>query len=201
MRPDRSARPEPSDAGLTLLELAVAMFVMAIFTAIVTTGMLALYSTTNATQSASEAQQNLAVTFSRLDRQVRYASGVSQPGLVGDDPYVEYVTTVSGESVCTQLRLHRDTRQLQQRTWTQTAGAIQPSAWRQLASEVSGQTPFTFAGANAQYMYQRLSLSLRAEGGGTASRAARAFDGTFTALNTSLSTESDTVCSEGRPIA
>ncbi|MFG1925873.1 type II secretion system protein J [Cryptosporangium sp. NPDC048952] len=192
------------DSGYTLAEAVVTMVITAIFMGATTTSILSLYSSANRAQAIADAQQQLGVAFNRLDRQIRYASGVSAPGTLNGDPVVEYVTTYTGSPVCTQLRLRPSTGQLQQRTWKQTTGAIAPTPWTQLAGGVTATTPFTFHDATDKFNFQRLEISLSATFGGAAAPLTRQYNGTFTALNTSLntsaSTASTTTCVEGRSV-
>jgi len=189
------------DSGYTLAEAVVTMVITAVFMGISTTSILSLYSSTNRAQAVADSQQQLGIAFGRLDRQIRYASGVSTPGTVDGATYVEFLSTYTGAPVCTQLRFRPSTGQLQERTWTQGTGAVAPSGWQQLASGVSATTPFQFFNADATYNFQRLEVSLTATSGGAAAPMSRQFRATFTALNTSLTTQSSTACAEGRSIA
>jgi prepilin-type N-terminal cleavage/methylation domain-containing protein len=190
------------DSGFTLTEVMVAMSIMAIFLALSTGALLSLYSATNKTQSIADAQQQLGLAFNRLDREIRYSSGISTPGYVGTDPYVEFVSTYTGSPVCTQLRLNLASQRLQQRTWTQGTATVTPTAWTTLASGVSSTAqPFTVNAADATLNFQRLAVGVTVTGGGVAASSTRDFSATFTALNTSLNTDSSTACSEGRSAA
>ncbi|SHN20950.1 hypothetical protein [Cryptosporangium aurantiacum] len=189
------------DSGYTLAEAVVTMVLTAAFMAISTTAILALYSSTNRSQAIADAQQQLGIAFGRLDRQIRYASGVSKPGTVNGEPYVEFLTTYTGTPVCTQLRVRPSSGEFQQRTWVQGTGAVTPTPWTQLANGVTAATPFTFHAADATYNFQQLGVVLTAVAGGPAASTTRQFTATFTALNTSLSTQSSTACAEGRSIA
>jgi hypothetical protein len=189
----------PGDAGITLIEMAISMFVMALFMVAAMSGILALYRTTNLTQSGSEAQQDLTVAFGRLDREVRYASAISAPGLVGADSYVEFLTTWSGTPTCTQLRLNRATGELQQRTWDQGGSLPTPTGWARLASGVTADTPFTVDDVGSPKVYQQLALDMTIGAGGAANRATRGYRVAFTAQNSS-SVDTRTTCAEGRAL-
>jgi type II secretory pathway pseudopilin PulG len=187
------------DDGITLVEVVVAMSIMSIVMAMFTTAILQMYRSANRNESASTAQSQLHLAFQRLDKEIRYASGLSTPGLVGGDPYVEYLTVNTGTRACTELRLHLATGQLQRRTWTQGV-APQPGGWTALASNLDPGTPFTVTVADPTYNFQRLRLTLSASAGNGNDAVVRQSDVTFTALNTSLATSSATVCAEGRPV-
>ncbi|MFI5953672.1 type II secretion system protein J [Cryptosporangium sp. NPDC051539] len=189
-----------NEAGYTLAEAVVTMVITAIFMGISTTSIISLYSATNRAQAIADGQAQIGVAFGRLDRQIRYASGLSTPGLVNGEPYVEYVTTYTGTPICTQLRVRPSTGQLQQRSWTQGTSTVTPTAWTQLAGDVSSPAPFTVSTATATFTFQRLSVRLTATTGGAAVAVSRQFGAAFTALNTSLNTQSATVCAEGRAV-
>jgi prepilin-type N-terminal cleavage/methylation domain-containing protein len=189
-----------ADGGLTLMELVVGMSVMSIFMTIFSTGIVQMYRAANKNEATSTAQSQLNLAFLRLDKQIRYAAGVSAPDVYGPDQYVEYLTTNTGTAICTQLRLELATGQLQQRTWTQDATPLAPTGWNVLASGVTSTQPFTFAAADDTYNFQRLQLRLETSSGAGETASSKQTDITFTAMNTSLSTSSDTICTEGRPI-
>jgi len=202
-RPERVlARPSPpirhgDDAGVTLVELTVTMSIMAVVMAMFTGGVIQMYRSTHKNEAIATAQAQMNIAFLRLDKEIRYATGISTPGTVGVDSYVEYLTTNTGTAVCTQLRLKIDEQQLQRRSWTQ--GAM-PGGFLPLASSVSSGAPFTLFPADATYNFQRLQLRLKATTGTGGTQTSAETDITFTALNTSLSTSSATVCTEGRAV-
>lgn len=183
------------DDGVTLLELTVAMSLMSIFTAIFTTGIGQLYRSVRGNEAMSTAQAQITVAFQRLDAEIRYAAGISAEGQDGPDWYVEFLSTYSGTPECTQLR-YTSAGQFQQRSWDQ---GTTPPSFTVLASGASATHPFTrypvVAGSSVDF--QRLAVSLTATGGSAA--RSRAISIMFTALNTSPNTDSDTVCTEGRP--
>jgi Flp pilus assembly pilin Flp len=194
------------ERGATMVEVTVSMVLMSVVLAIFTTAIITMIKSANRNQTISFTQAQVTTAFLRLEKEIRYASAISQEGTVGGDPTVEYLTTNTGNRVCTELRLHSG--QLQWRTWTQPAppavpgpANVTPSQWIPLATGVSSTTPFTFHDADSQYVFQRLELNLTAgtTAGGVAN--ARKTDVTLTALNTSLSSQGDTTeCSEGRSI-
>jgi prepilin-type N-terminal cleavage/methylation domain-containing protein len=185
------------DAGVTLVEVTVTMSIMAVVMLMFTGGVIQMYRSTHKNESIATAQAQTNIAFLRLDKEIRYATGISTPGLVGTDNYVEYLTTNTGTAVCTQLRLKVDAKQLQRRSWIQ--GAL-PGDFVPLASSVSSSAPFTLFQADATYNFQRLQLRLTATSGTGGTLTAAETDITFTALNTSLSTSSATVCTEGRAV-
>ena len=206
----------PDDAGFSLVEVMVTMAIMGIMMVIFTGGILQIYRTTTATESINIAQSQLQLAFQRLDKEVRYASWIAEPGKVGTTWYVEFAGPTSTE--CRQLRLATtpaggsDQGVLQLVKWTQGTPPS-PSAPRQtIASEVvtTGVDPFDkqsvnetpYAGPSPSAStavfttdFQRLRIRLTTK---VATGEAQ-IDTTFTALNTSQDTPATNACSEGRP--
>ncbi len=195
-----AARRARQDTGYTLVEVVVSMTLLSIVMAIFTTGVLQMYRVANRSEATATAQSQINIAFLRLDKEIRYAAGISTPGTVGSDPYVEYLISYTGTAVCTELRLHVATRQLQRRTWNQGASPLTPSPWIPLASDVSSTQAFTFTAADATFNFQRLRLKLVATSGAGGTATPKQSDITFTALNTSLTTSSATICIEGRAV-
>jgi prepilin-type N-terminal cleavage/methylation domain-containing protein len=209
-------RPAPArprdDAGVSLIEVLVAMGIMAILMAIVTGAVAQIYHAVNRVDSLAETQSQINTAFVRLDKEVRYARGVSDPAVVGGDYYVEYVRSVNSVDTCVELRLRTSTSELQRREWTKNASPLAPSAWTTLASNVTATTPFTVTAADSGslvgFRYQRLTLAMTAIVGGGASGntgsgragATRQTNVTFTALNATASTNS-TTCIEARGVS
>jgi type II secretory pathway component PulJ len=181
-----------------MIDVVVAMTLMSLFMAMFTGGIVQMYRSANETEAMSTAQAQLTTSFLRLDAEIRYAAGISAPGLVGADSYVEYLITNTGVAMCTELRLDVASGQLQRRSWARDATPPAPSGWNPLASDVSSPQPFTRSAADSTYNFQRLRLNLVASAGGGTTGAAKQTDVTFTALNTTLLTDSDTVCADQR---
>ncbi|HKT04236.1 MAG TPA: prepilin-type N-terminal cleavage/methylation domain-containing protein [Rugosimonospora sp.] len=182
------------DEGYSLVEVLVAMMVMGIFLAMLTTGLIQVFRVVNRNDAFSIVQAQVNVAFLKLDRDIRYASNVSTPGQTGADWYVEYLTTYTGTSICTELRLQASTGQLQRRTWTQ--GGTVSGGWSILATGLTPAAPFTYLAADSTYNYPRVQLNLVASAGTGATAATKQFNVTFTAMNTTST--SATVCTEGR---
>lgn len=183
------------DRGFTLIEVVVTMTILSFVMVIFTGGIIQMYTTANKNESVTNAQAQSNILFLRLDRELRYATGISDPGTLGGDPVVEYLTTNSGTATCTQLRLTTSGKQLKRRQWTQGGT---PGTWLPIASSVTGSQPFTLLAADPTYNFQRLRLRVTAQAGAGRTATSAQTDITFTALNTSLSTSSSTVCAEGR---
>jgi Tfp pilus assembly protein PilV len=196
----RASRRGATDAGITLVEVVVSMTILSVVMAMFTGGVLQMYRAANRTEAAATSQSQINIAFLRLDKEIRYAAGISTPGSVASDPYVEFLTTYTGTPVCTELRLRVAARQLQRRTWAQGSSPLTPSPWIPLASDISSTQPFTLSAADATFNFQRLRLKLVATSGAGGTATSKQTDVTFTAMNTSLTTSSATVCTEGRSI-
>jgi type II secretory pathway pseudopilin PulG len=178
--------------GFTLVDVVVTMSVLSVVMAIFTTGMVQMYTIASKNESLTTAQAQNTTAFLRLDRELRYATGISVPGSVAADDYVEYLTTNTGTARCTQLRLTSGGL-LQRREWVQGAT---PGTWQVLASSVSADTPFERKLPASTYGFQQLKITLRITGPDAKVLAETRV--TFTALNTTINTASDTVCVDGR---
>jgi prepilin-type N-terminal cleavage/methylation domain-containing protein len=191
------------DAGITLIEVVVSMTIMAIIMVIFSSSVTRMFGAANRTESQSVAQSQINTLFLRLDKEIRYASGISLPKDVSGTWYAEYLTTNTGTALCTQLRL-TPTGTLSRRTWVKKESAApEPTPWTPLAEGVAapaGGQPFTLLAADATSNFHRLRVTLTAAAGAGASATARDTTITFTALNTSLSTTSSATCTEGRSI-
>jgi prepilin-type N-terminal cleavage/methylation domain-containing protein len=176
--------PAHADDGFSLIELMISMALMSVVTALFTTGIVQVYQAQNFTDDVAETSLQINNAFIRLDADVRYAAGISDPGTANGSQYVEYLKSTGGTDVCTQLRLTA-TGKLQRRS---RSGTQTTSDWSVLASQLV--TPSSFARALATdsgNAYQQLALTLTAQPvGKTAQQESSSY--TFTALNTSSST-------------
>jgi prepilin-type N-terminal cleavage/methylation domain-containing protein len=199
------------DAGVTLIEVVLAMSIMSVLMTVVTGAVLQIYHSVNEVDSLSEAQTQVNAAFIRLDREIRYARSVSDPGLVSGDYYVEYLRSVDSVDTCVELRLRTTTGELQRRQWTKNVSPLAPTAWTTLASDVTATTPFTVTAADTNsltgFRFQRLTLAMTAVVGGGAPNnagagragATRETNVTFTALN-ATGTNNSATCVEARTV-
>lgn len=176
-----------SDAGFSMIEVLVSMSVMAVVMAVATAGISAMYRSAGAVEAKSVAQSQLGLALQRLDREIRYAEGISLDYQVGNDRYVDLLTVQGTRRQCIQLRLSGG--QLAQRTWTYGSTPLDRSGWRPLADGITSARPFTYLGPTDLIGHQRLTLDLQA---GADANAA-----TFTALNTGRTSRNDQ-CVAGR---
>lgn len=196
----RRLRKMRSDAGVTLMELMVGLTIMTIFMGMFTGAAVMMYNSTSKAEAIGETASQLSIAFSRLDKSVRYASAISQPGTGMDgNTYVEWQSTYSGATNCTQLRLDTGADQLQQRTWT-VAGPGTYTAltnWTPLASGLAtGATDVFSRSVSTETMpHQQLRIYLVAQSMGRTGPTTPISDVTFTAFNSSDSSPID-ICTE-----
>ena len=207
------------DGGFTLIEVTVTMAVLSAATAIFTAGIVQIHRSVGTSENTAASQTQLRLALLTLDREVRYASGITVPTStpVHGAWYVEFLATRPGTSqpVCRQLRLDAS-GVLQQLSWTPGSPPAAGSHGQTLASELvapggavplpferqtAGSTPYagpsatTAPGGAFSPDFQRLRLRLTTRTGTTTASS----DVTFTALNTSRTTTDPNVCIEGRP--
>lgn len=189
-RPAR-VRPDRRDAGTTLVEVMVTLGIMSVAMAVATAGILQMYRSSYWSEASSIDMSQLQTAFERLDRTVRYASAISEPNpaaTAGGGWYVEWSITTAGVTTCTQLRLDGPSGRLQSRSMP-SGGQI--GGWSTIASSLGGTQPFALEPASASgYPHQRLTVTLTV--GSTGHTRPSLF--TFTALNSSLATDSSDVC-------
>ncbi|MEV4704543.1 prepilin-type N-terminal cleavage/methylation domain-containing protein [Actinoplanes sp. NPDC049316] len=182
----KPASTRAGDEGFTLIELLVAMTVMVVVTSIATAGIVSMYRSADDVDTRSVAQAELGLALQRLDRQVRYAEGVSTTPDTGAST-VDFLTIQGTQQVCVQLRVVAGV--LSQRTWAYAGNPINPTPWRPLASGLTSARPFTYVPPDDSLGHQRLRIDLR--------REQDANQATFTALNTDRTSGND-YCAAGR---
>lgn len=200
------ADPWGADAGATLADLLVGMTVMAIAATIGTAGIVRAYQTFHSFEARTTGQQQLTAGFERLDREIRYATAVSQPTMVNTDYYVEYLLGQTGTPTCVELRLHTAAAQLQRRTWP-NGSPTSASTWLPLASGIfpvtdsTGQAvqPFQLTAATAVLNYESLRVSLVSTQGNGSTASTRQSTVTWAAMNADRSAATD-VCTDGRAV-
>jgi hypothetical protein len=69
--------------------MVVTLALSAVMLALFTGGILQTYRSANWIEAGTVNQSRLYNVFQRLDKEIRYASVVSTPGVVGGDIYVE----------------------------------------------------------------------------------------------------------------
>ncbi|MFI5844247.1 type II secretion system protein J [Catenuloplanes sp. NPDC051500] len=201
------------DAGITMLEMVIGLSIMSVLMVLVTTAVTQIYKTYNKVDATNQAQQQVNTVFLRLDKEIRYATGITAGLNNGASSVIEYQLVLEGAKNCVQLRVRTDTGTLERRSWAAKGGTV-PTTWTTLLSGIglvpaASATPTLTGGATAAppltrlapteaQDYQRLRLYFTTKGGGAAASTTRLTDITFTALNTSGSLNSDNLCVEGR---
>jgi prepilin-type N-terminal cleavage/methylation domain-containing protein len=196
------------DRGFTLLEMVVSMAIMSVVMTVVTAGITQIYSAANRVDTGSYNRSQLTIAFRRLDAEVRYATWIATPGLVGTRYYVEYAVPAG----CRQLKLDTGTGVLTLYSWPLTSSTpADPVALASNVAVISGVAPFTtyaigampFATASADPIgigkgYAPQFSQLRVRINVTTGATTTPFDSLFTAENSSTNVNSST-CSSGRP--
>jgi type II secretory pathway pseudopilin PulG len=197
---------------MTLNELLITMAILSVLTSLATAALVQVYHAINRTDSVSSAQTQINMAFVRLDREVRYARGISDPAQVGSDWYVEYLLGITGVDTCVELRVLTSGSQLQRREWVKGASPLVPSAWTTLADGITATTPFTVADPNTNTLtgnrFQQMTVAVTSTAGvgrtdNTATGkggAVRETSVTFTALNATAADSSST-CIEARGVS
>lgn len=225
MRLDRAADPSrPDDAGTSLAELLVTMGIMSVIMVIITTAILQVYRTVSATETLTDAQNELSRAFQRFDRELRYASWISTV-TTGTETYVEFAG--ADPTQCHQLRI------VPGPVGTTTQGVLEYYSWTKGSQKTTRKPPQIIAsqivtspdvtipspyfekqaygsmpyasptvtpsdgpvGTQFQSAFQRLRIRLTTRTGvGEAE-----IDTTFTALNTTEQTPVTNACSDGWP--
>jgi prepilin-type N-terminal cleavage/methylation domain-containing protein len=93
------------DAGMSLVEIMVAMGIMSVVMVTATAGLAQIYHSVNESQNTAEAQAQVTRAFERLDQEIRYARGISTPATLDGDYYVEYLVAPNDVDTCVELRL------------------------------------------------------------------------------------------------
>ncbi len=195
LRAPRARRALPARAGEgghTLVELLVAMGIFTTVIAVIAAAVTVLTADLRKTQNLASATDTARVTFSRLDKQVRYASAINRPVESGSDWYVEFVTIdPSNTQVCRQWRLVNSTHLLQQRSWPAASTPSSAPTWSTVATSVTNdpttQPPFTFTASSAAAPSQQLGVNLVVSRGSLAAGTVQ-LTTTFAARNTDVTT-------------
>jgi competence protein ComGC len=204
------SRVHHDDDGLTLVDVLTSMAIMTVVMALFTSGIVQMYRMVNGTDAKSVAQTQVSVALLRLDRDVRYAAGISTTGPnagVSSSATVDYLVretkTVAGALTvvpnCKRVRV-LGTR-LQQVVWPLSMtdvtrlGTTYP--WTTLATGITSPAPFTYRAPTAEVSYQRLTVTLQATSGSGSTAVHKHSTVTYTALNTTTRSSNDD-CALGR---
>jgi type II secretory pathway component PulJ len=187
------------DDGVTLAEMAVTTSIMSAVMAIFTTGVVQLFKAGDNNELVALTQSQLNTAFLRLDRNLRYASGISQDRDKGDDEVVEYVNTdtPTGQPECAQLELNKAKKVLRRQVWPQTTKPT--GRWAVLANEVDvAASSFSLPDSLSDTGFQRLKITLVVTTNPGRGHTTAKTEVTFTALNSTRGTDPAKVCPEAR---
>jgi type II secretory pathway pseudopilin PulG len=188
-----------ADDGATLIEMVVGMVIMMIFLGIFTAVMMMMSRSETKAQTVSETATQVNQGFLWLDRNVRYASGISTPGSASGDFYVELSNTGTSSEVCTQVRLHVANKQLQKRSWTVSGTSYANlTSWVPIADSITNTTtPFSVAAtATGSEIHQQLAVTLRSVGGPASALTTSESSFTLTAVNSPTPGTVSSLCQE-----
>lgn len=201
----KTAQPKqaspPGDAGLTLVDLLVAITIIAVFVTMFTATLGALRGSVASTHAISRTVDASTTAMGALGNQARRAMSISQPGAAGGYWFVEWSSVTPGVADCVQTRMGFGV--LQQRTWN-LAGDGQPvdmSGWNTVAHGVDatgGADPFTLHPADGPFKQQRLTVRFTAAQDTADGPVQADVEETFTAIHTRADTEANTMCTGRR---
>ncbi len=199
----RRLRPGRDDAGFSLMEVMVGAALMATVMGVATSGLVQMYQTADKAESAALTQTSLTASFSKLDRELRYAYRVNDEYVAGDDFAVDYVIPdADNNPLCVRLTVPKAGGTLMRRQWPQTRTPSDPSAAvgavaEDVRSSVQSQdvpgallNPFDRKAPDGTSNFDRLNLRLESTVGLADKATTRTYDLTFTALNTMALTTS-----------
>lgn len=190
-----------NDAGVTMVELLVTMFVFALFLGIMTSSLIGITRASTQAQTVSRSSTGVLNVFQSFDRSIRYADVINPPGATSNGRYVEFRTpaeTKGGTATCVQWRYVPASKTLQSRQWPDgSTGSA--TAWATKLNSVydkSGNYPFALIPAgSAGSAMQQLTLTVVA---GDAARKTAEISTTFVARNSDVGSNSGgLVCSAG----
>lgn len=204
----RGSEDREHDAGFTLLELTVTMLILALVLIVALRSFSTIFASQTRQTSMSSAQQQLSLAFIALDREVRYAQGITQPDSSGGSYYVEFeYLPPAGASQCAELQYSPTAGTLSQRTWSVPVNnaAPSPGAWNVLANSLTtaGQ-PFSLVnqvGSDTTDNFadmEQLQIGLGAAAGKGSGQGTATSTAIFTAINTTTN-QATTVCTGVTP--
>jgi len=203
------------ERGTSLVEVVVAMTIMVICGSIFTGAVVTLYSVTNRAQAVTNSATQTNQAYQALDKLVRYAAAVTNPGFGAGAGtarywYVELRDTTSASEVCTQLRLDTSERQLERRTWNVTGPTSLTGLtnWVQISSGItngaaavgSSEQPFLLVAPAPTADHQQLRFTMVSTSGPVSSPAKSTTSVVLTALNSTIPAPTGSICQQaGRP--
>lgn len=203
-----TAREKRGDEGFSLLEIMMSMTILSIVTSITIGAITQIYRTANRIENAALARDQLAISFSRLDKEVRYATWVNSPGQFNGAWYIEFETPTG----CRQLAFIGGALTLA--SWTPPATVGAATTLGTDLTVISGVKPFTLYAAGSQpfatstaaaatagvgTQFKPEFAQIRLQFNSVSGRTTLPFDITFTAQNNNADSPKISDCSDGRP--
>lgn len=217
------SRPDRGDEGMSLLEIMVSMTIMSIVTTITVSAVTQMYRVTNRIENASVARDQLAASFRRLDKEIRYATWVNSPGQVGGAWYIEFDVPPQPPAAsdaphrCRQIALKNGALTLASWTLAADGSTVTPGPPTTLGTglaAIPGVNPITLyqagtqpfatstaaaaavgVGTQFQPEFAQVRLQFNSVSGGTT----LPFDTIFTAQNNNADSPKTSDCADGRP--
>ena len=197
---------ERGDAGFSLTEIVVSMSILSVVTAITVGSIAQIYNSVNRIDNVSVARDQLANSFRRLDKEIRYADWIDPPTQDATGAWTVEYALPSGSTPCRQLSYKNGKLSI-----ASYAEGATPGAGGVIASNlalVPGVAPFTLypanshpfatsgaaeAGVGSQYAPEHDQIRVRFNG--VWGRTTLPFDVTFTAQNNTADTPDVNECS------
>ena len=155
--------------GFTIIEMSIAMTVLAVVLAVFATTVRLLASSTSRAYALADVTTQGRSAVDALGRQLGFASAVNTPVQVGQNWYLEFESddVKSGnDPVCTQWRYQPASRLLDYRTWSTVT--LVPTSWvpivRSMVNDPATQPPFTVYGSDSGFAIVRVAVDLRLAG-------------------------------------
>jgi prepilin-type N-terminal cleavage/methylation domain-containing protein len=197
-RPARRWRTGRGDDGFTLMEIMVGSALMSVVMAVATAGFVDMFHTADRTEANTLTETNLMMSFSRLDREVRYAYRVNQPYMPNTDTFaIDYVIPDNTNTLqCVQLTLPVAGGALLRKVWPQNGTSATGVTNGVASSLVSASTtvsngatvtanPFSvLTSGQGNSNFDRLQLNMNSTFGVSDKGSTRNYNLQFTALNT-----------------
>lgn len=197
----REPRSGEAEAGFTLVELSVAMLIMAIFLGISMGSVIHLLTPASQAQAMRDSTSQLDLAFLTLDHEIRYSSVVFPPYQVSNNDFVEFESTYNSQTnaTCTEVDFAVATGTLQQRTWSAGSPPTNPPSGPSyhvlatgLVANPQNPTSNVFSlpspASTSPYHSEELSITLWAASGSGQARELAESSVTFTAVDSTSST-------------
>lgn len=191
---------QQAQAGVTMVELMVTMFVFTIFLGIVTSSVIGITKASTQAQTVARSSTGVLNVFQKFDRAIRYADVINPPVATANGRYVEFRTpapTPGGVALCTQWRYVPSAQEIQSRQWKDGAASSAIPFVTKLRSvfDDGANYPFVLTPAGGSSAMQQLTLTVDA---GNAVKRSALMSTSFVARNSTVkSNTGGLVCSVG----